>query len=89
VEFLHPYTNLSHADCSDLWQCVPVIISEENKLMSSNSTLQHTLEMDNLLFYKKKLHGLSLQENYTDRATAASWRSDCQLVRIEGATWSA
>jgi hypothetical protein len=27
--------------------------------------------------------------NYTDRATAACRRSDCQLVRIEGATWSA
>jgi hypothetical protein len=32
---------------------------------------------------KTKLHGLS------PRATAACRRSDCQLVRIEGATWSA
>jgi hypothetical protein len=38
---------------------------------------------------KTKLHGLSPQANYTDRATAACRRSDCQLVRIEGATWSA
>jgi hypothetical protein len=38
---------------------------------------------------KNKLHGLSPQANYTDRATAACRRSDCQLVRIEGATWSA
>jgi hypothetical protein len=38
---------------------------------------------------KKKLHGLSPRANYTDRATAACQRSDCQLVRIEGATWSA
>jgi hypothetical protein len=38
---------------------------------------------------KKKLHGLSPRANYTDRATAACRRSDCQLVRIEGATWSA
>jgi hypothetical protein len=37
---------------------------------------------------KTKLHGLSPRENYTDRATAACRRSDCQLVRIEGATWS-
>jgi hypothetical protein len=36
-----------------------------------------------------KLHGLSPRANYTDRATAACWRSDCQLLRIEGATWSA
>jgi hypothetical protein len=38
---------------------------------------------------KTKLHGLSPRANYTDRATAACQRSDCQLLRIEGATWSA
>jgi hypothetical protein len=37
----------------------------------------------------KKLRGLSPRANYTDRATAACWRSDCQLLRIKGATWSA
>jgi hypothetical protein len=42
-----------------------------------------------LLVYKKILHGLSPRANYTDRATAACRRSDCQLLRIEGATWSA
>jgi hypothetical protein len=36
-----------------------------------------------------KLHGLSPRVNYTDRATAASRRSVCQLLRIKGATWSA
>jgi hypothetical protein len=36
-----------------------------------------------------KLHGLSPRANYTDQATAACQRSDCQLLRIEGATWSA
>jgi hypothetical protein len=35
------------------------------------------------------LHGLSPQANYTDRATAACRRSECQLLQIEGATWSA
>jgi hypothetical protein len=35
---------------------------------------------------KTKLHGLSPRANYTDRATAACRRSDCQLVRIESAT---
>jgi hypothetical protein len=39
--------------------------------------------------WKKKLHGLSPRANYTDRATSACRRSDCQLVRIEGATSSA
>jgi hypothetical protein len=37
---------------------------------------------------KKKLQDLSPRANYTDRATAACRRSDCQLVRIEGATLS-
>jgi hypothetical protein len=36
-----------------------------------------------------KLHGLSPRVNYTDQETAACRRSDCQLLRIEGATWSA
>jgi hypothetical protein len=35
------------------------------------------------------LRGLSPQAKYTDRATAACRRSWCQLLRIEGATWSA
>jgi hypothetical protein len=30
----------------------------------------------------KKFHGLSPPANYTDRANAACWRSDCQLLRI-------
>jgi hypothetical protein len=38
---------------------------------------------------KIKLHGLSPRANYTDRATAVSRPSDCQLLRIKGATWSA
>jgi hypothetical protein len=40
-------------------------------------------------YLKKKLPGLSPRANYTDRATAVCQRSDCQLLRIEGATWSA
>jgi hypothetical protein len=36
-----------------------------------------------------ELHGLNPRANYTDRATAASQRSDCQLLRIKCATWSA
>jgi hypothetical protein len=38
---------------------------------------------------KNKLHGLSPRANNTDRATAACRRSECQLLRIEDATWSA
>jgi hypothetical protein len=32
----------------------------------------------------KKLHGLSSRANYTDRATAACRRSDCQLFADRG-----
>jgi hypothetical protein len=39
--------------------------------------------------YIYKLLGLSPRANYTDRATAACRPSDCQLLRIQGATWSA
>jgi hypothetical protein len=43
--------------------------------------LQYTI----LKLKKKKLNsGLSPRANYTDRATAACRRSDCQLLRIEG-----
>jgi hypothetical protein len=38
---------------------------------------------------RKKLHGLNPRANYTDRATAACRRGECQLLCIEGATWSA
>jgi hypothetical protein len=31
-----------------------------------------------------KLHGLSPRANYTDRATAACWRSDCQRFADRG-----
>jgi hypothetical protein len=51
---------------------------------------KHTLAFEVLqTLLKKKLHGLSPRANYTDRATAACRRSDCQRLRIEGATWSA
>jgi hypothetical protein len=36
-----------------------------------------------------KLLGLSPRVNHTDRATAACRRRLCQLLRIDGATWSA
>jgi hypothetical protein len=37
---------------------------------------------------KTKPHNLSPRANYTDRATAACRRSDCQTLRIEDATLS-
>jgi hypothetical protein len=38
---------------------------------------------------KTELRGPSPRANYTDRATTACRRSDCQLLRIEGVAWSA
>jgi hypothetical protein len=37
---------------------------------------------------KTKLRSFSSQANYTDRATAACRRSQCQLLRIKGVAWS-
>jgi hypothetical protein len=54
-----------------------------------HSFLQLDIDRNTVLVYEFKLHGLSPRANYTDRATAACRRSDCQLSRIEGATWSA
>jgi hypothetical protein len=57
----------------------------------SGDKARPALQADNLTATcepKKKLHGLSPRTNYTDRATAACRRSDCQLLRIECATWS-
>jgi hypothetical protein len=38
---------------------------------------------------KTKLRGSSPRANYTDRATAACRRSKCQLMGMEGVSWSA
>jgi hypothetical protein len=41
------------------------------------------------VYSNNKLRDLSPRANYTGGATAACRRSECQLLRIEGATWSA
>jgi hypothetical protein len=54
---------------------IPFLTSELNSDEWSDSCpdpIEHTL------------HGLSPRANYTDRATAACRRSDCQLLRIKG-----
>jgi hypothetical protein len=57
--------------------------------ISEYKTLYGRLQWTLITFIKEKLHGLSPRAYYTDRATAACRRSDCQLLRIEGSTWSA
>jgi hypothetical protein len=94
---LHSITNQSshsvHVDCLYLtahtWNHSPSLrkTAEERSLLPVTYLLTY-LNMLNY-FNKKKLHGLNPRTNYTDRATAACRRSDCQLLRIKGATWSA
>jgi hypothetical protein len=60
-----------------------------NRMSLRPDLLWLTLNLALIIQSLKKLHGLSPRANYTDRATATCRRSDCQLVRIEGATWSA
>jgi hypothetical protein len=57
------------------------------------STIPEILYNSSLLDkYLNKLRGLSLRANYTNRATAACRRGQCQLLRIEGcrvrSSWS-
>jgi hypothetical protein len=49
-----------------------------NRIINTNS-INYFRE---LLTYTLKFHGLSPRTNYTDRATAACQRSDCQLLQI-------
>jgi hypothetical protein len=68
-----------------------LVDSWTNRTLSGfrNSTLNPDRMLIGLPPLKKtKLHGLSPRANYTDLATAACRRSECQLLRIEGATWS-
>jgi hypothetical protein len=70
----------------------PTEISKGKRCRTSgkvDNSLPQRCEKGNNLNCIKILHGLSPRANYTDRVTAACRRSDCQLVRIEGATWSA
>jgi hypothetical protein len=60
---------------------IAVIFINVSKLISS---LRYVVT-----YPQKKLHSLSPRANYTDRATATCRRSDCQLLRIKSATWSA
>jgi hypothetical protein len=49
----------------------------------------HTLDRAvTVIGYRTKPRGLSPRANYADRATAACRLSYCQILRIEGATWS-
>jgi hypothetical protein len=64
--------------------------SEIPKLCYTGSAkLEYYTEHHYYVSKKTKLRGLSPRANYTDRATTACRQSDCQLLRMKGATWSA
>jgi hypothetical protein len=66
-----------------------LLCSHFHSLRTSPTLLnQGRVEGESCMVLKKKLHGLSPRANYTDRATAACRQSDCQLWRVESATWS-
>jgi hypothetical protein len=75
---LLPKTGTYIAEEGNKEMAVPEIEKEEAISVSKVETY--------LLTYS--LHGLSPQVNYTNRATATCRRSQCQLLQIEGATWS-
>jgi hypothetical protein len=54
-----------------------LICARLHSVTARKTTMQNFTAMKTSLTYL--LHGLSPRANYTDRATAASRRSDCQL----------
>jgi hypothetical protein len=64
-------------------------LRDENPVFHSKS-LQPSLQEYSKCHKKKKnkLRCRSPQVNYTDRATAACWRSECQPFQVEGVVWS-
>jgi hypothetical protein len=58
----------------------------KGNVMSDLSRTVHVYIYIYIFFF---IRGLSPRANYKDRATAACRRIYCQLLRIEGATWSA
>jgi hypothetical protein len=66
--------------------CVAVGFSNVEKKHAS--WLIQWLSYPGLYTVYTKLRDFSPQANYIDRATA-EWRSQCQLLRIEGIAWSA
>jgi hypothetical protein len=70
--------------------CTPSLLTNGNIIrLMGTWRIKTNEELDNLIKTKLKLHGLSPRANYTDRVTAVCRQSDCQLLPIEGATWSA
>jgi hypothetical protein len=64
-----------------------ITTTNKNNTISSSSSSGGMVVM--MMIIKLKLCGLSPRAKYTDRATTACRQSYCQLLRIEGTTWSA
>jgi hypothetical protein len=72
---------LRHVSISTLASSVPSVCIGSRQFARNPQSTNKT--------NKNKLHGLSPRANYTDRATTASRRNGCQILRIKDATWSA
>jgi hypothetical protein len=82
-------TGCTLVSCSADWFTLKIEVIRSSETSFPIPTTRRYISEEGNMVNKKKLHGLSPRANYTDRATVACRRSDCQLVRIEGATWSA
>jgi hypothetical protein len=85
---------ISIIDCSVIsklrcWKAGTSCCIAQVKICSSCLSKRRSVQISAWTPKTPKLHGLSPRANYTDRATAACRRSDCQLVRIEDAMLSA
>jgi hypothetical protein len=82
-----PRNNLVKDENGDLLEDSQNILNKWKNFLSQILNVHNVTDFRQIEVHtKKKLHGLSPRANYTDRATAACQRSDCQLLRIEGAT---
>jgi hypothetical protein len=78
--------NSHSTDCYTFLSCCAGTLSQLVDSVPSGLGLKTPHEITKS---KTRLHGLSSRANYNDRATAPCRRSNCQLLLIEGATWSA
>jgi hypothetical protein len=90
---MHLILNYAHVDPQVCQVVLRLRYSDYNLIRILSIPMRATFRVNliplNHSKLKTKLHGLGPRANYTDLATAAYRRSNCQLLRIEGDTWSA
>jgi hypothetical protein len=83
---------IDRSSCTEFWRPLDTSSVILNKSLNIKRKYRPNARLLSKAVYhpkkKSKLRGLIPGENYTDRATAACWRSWCQLLWIEGVAWS-